>query len=308
MFKQSFSYCAGSAIALLAFATPALAGSLSFSQKLTAPDGTSGDQFGRSVALDGNYTLIDAWRNDDNGTDSGSAYLFDRTSSNLLHKLTAPDGASGDNFGFSVAIDGNYTLISANLDDDNGFESGSAYLFDTTSGNLLQKLAAPDGATYDQFGRSVAIDGNYALVGAYADDDKGYNSGSAYLFDITSGNLLHKLTAPDGAVNARFGLPVALDGDYALIGSFRDDAKGTDSGSAYLFDTTTGNLLHKLTAPDGASNDWFGISVELDGDYALIGSYLDDDNGTDSGSAYLFDTVSGNLLHKLTAPDGANKD
>lgn len=67
-----------------------------------------------------------------------------------------------------------------------------------------------------------------------------------------------------------------------------DDDNGTDSGSAYLFDTVSGNLLQKLTAPDGASGDFFGHSVALDGDSALIGTPLDDDNGIDSGSAYLF--------------------
>ena len=308
--KQGFGLAAltASSAALLALATPAAANPLSFDQTIIAPDGASYDGFGGSVAIDGDYALIGSYGDDENGTDSGSAYLFDTTTGNLLQKFIAPDGASSDFFGGSVAIDGDYALIGSYGDDENGTDSGSAYLFDTTTGNLLQKFIAPDGASSDFFGNSVAIDGDYALIGSALDDENGTNSGSAYLFDTTTGNLLQKIIAPDGASSDIFGWSVAIDGDYALIGSAFDDDNGTYSGSAYLFDTTTGDLLQKFIAPDGASSDLFGRSVAIDGDYALIGSYGDDDNGTDSGSAYLFDTTTGDLLQKFIAPDGASSD
>ena len=207
-------------------------------------------------------------------------------------KLTAPDGANEDYFGNSVAIDGTRALVGAYGDDDNGNDSGSAYLFDTTTGSLLQKLTAPDGASGDAFGVSVAIDGTTALVGSWLDRDNGNNSGSAYLFDTTTGSLLQKLTAPDGAKGDIFGISVAIDGTTALVGAMFDDDNGNDSGSTYLFDTTTGSLLQKLTAPDGATMDYFGFSVAIDGTTALVGAYLDDDNGSDSGSAYLFESKS----------------
>ena len=97
-----------------------------------------------------------------------------------------------------------------------------------------------------------------------------------------------KLTAPSGSASDEFGVSVALDNNTALVGSYLDDDNGTDSGSAYLFNSITGDLLHKFTAPDGSANDFFGRSVALSNNTALIGSYEDDDNGTDSGSAYLF--------------------
>jgi RNA polymerase subunit RPABC4/transcription elongation factor Spt4 len=301
MFEKSLLYFASTAIGLFALVMPAAAGSFSLDRKLTAPDGVSGDNFGFSAALDGNIALIGSYADDDNGNRSGSAYLFDTTSGDLLHKLTAPDGANEDNFGWSVAIDGNLALIGAYVDDS---FTGSAYLFDTTSGDFLHKLTAPDGISHDRFGWSVAIDGDFALIGASGDDDNGGSSGSAYLFDTTTGNFLYKLTAPDSASQDWFGYSVAIDGNSALIGSRQDDDNGSDSGSAYLFDLTSGDLLHKLTAPDGASQDWFGYSVAIDGNSALIGSRLDDNKG----SAYLFDTASGELLHKLTAFDGAVGD
>ena len=306
--KFGLAALAASSAALLALATPAAANPLNFNRKFIAPDGASSDYFGRSVALDGDYALIGSYGDDDNGVNSGSAYLFDSSTGDFLQKFIAPDGASSDYFGRSVAIYGNQALIGSVGDDDNGSLSGSAYLFDLTSGNLLQKFIAPDGVSNDRFGLSVAIDGNQALIGSYLDDDKGSASGSAYLFDSTTGDLIQKIVAPDAASGDWFGYSVALDGDYALIGSYYDDDNGADSGSAYLFDTTSGSFLQKLTAPDGASSDNFGRSVALDGDYALIGSYYDDDNGLGSGSAYLFDTTTGSFLQKILAPDGASYD
>ncbi|EAM47480.1 FG-GAP repeat protein [Crocosphaera watsonii WH 8501] len=101
----------------------------------------------------------------------------------------------------------------------------------------------PNGAAGDLFGFSVSLSGNNALVGSHFDDDKGTDSGSAYLFDVTTGNLLHKLTAPDGAAGDQFGFPVSLSDNTALIGGFGDDDQGLNSGSAYLFDVTTGDFL-----------------------------------------------------------------
>jgi outer membrane protein assembly factor BamB len=126
------------------------------------------------------------------------------------------------------------------------------------------------------------------LIGARYDDDQGANSGSAYLFDITTGNLLHKLTAPDGEARDEFGVSVALRDNTALIGASGDRDDGFGSGSAYLFNIPTGSLLQKVTAPDGEAFDKFGWSVTLNSNTALISAYRDDDSGSDSGSAYLF--------------------
>ena len=306
--KQKFIsaiLAASSAIGLLAFKTPVRASTLEFSQKFLAPDGASDDNFGYSVALNGNYALIGSEQDDDNGSDSGSAYLFDLTSGDLLHKFLAPERTNRGLFGNSVALDGDTALIGSHWEDD---VRGSAYLFDVNSGDLLHKLLAPDGTSVDKFGSSVALDENYALIGSQWDDDNGFSSGSAYLFDITSGDFLHKFTAPDAAGNDLFGANVALNGNYALISSYGDDDNGSNSGSAYLFDITSGDFLRKFTAPDAAPDDRFSVSIALNEDTALIGSSLDDDNGSNSGSAYLFDLTSGELLQKIIAPDGNDRD
>ena len=275
--------------------------------KLTAPDGTPGDSFGFSTSLDVPFdfplnpkALVGAWGDDDNGNQSGSAYLFNGADGTLLNKLTAPDGAAGDLFGMSVDLMFDTALVSAHGQQNN---MGAAYLFDASSGALLQKFTAPDGSAEDNFGQSVATFAGVSLVGAPGDDDQGTSSGSAYLFDHTTGNLLHKLTPDDGSANALFGSSVALDGGTALIGSWGDNG----SGSAYLFDINTGTQLAKLTPSDVAPNDFSGYSVDLAFGQAIIGSTGDDDNGPRSGAAYLF--TASEILQLVQALAGdANGD
>jgi outer membrane protein assembly factor BamB len=273
--------------------------------KLTAPSGYSYDNFGNSVAIDNNRALIGSRGDDDKGTNSGAAYLFDATTGSMLYKFTAPNSSDyWDFFGNSVALNGNRALIGSNSYNDKGIMSGSAYLFDINTGHLLHKLTAPDGSDGDLFGySSVALNVNTALIGSYRDNDNGLYSGSAYLFDTMTGNLLRKFTAPDGSSLDEFGRSIALSDKIALISSIGDDDKGSGSGSAYLFDINTGHLLHKLTAPDGNKNHNFGWSVALNDNIALIGAHRDY-----IGSVYVFDTTTGALLYKLTTPDDSSGD
>ncbi|MCH8343373.1 MAG: FG-GAP repeat protein [Planctomycetes bacterium] len=281
--------------------------------KLLANDGAAFDQFGFSVAVNGATAIVGGPGDDDNGTDSGSAYLFDISdpaNPTQIAKLLPDDGEASDWFGVSVAIspDGIGAIVGAYFDNDNGVHSGSAYLFNTTTGKQIAKLLPDDGAAGDQFGWSVAISGATAIVGSYLDDDNGANSGSAYLFDTTTGRQLFKLLADDGATGDIFGWSVAISGATAIVGARKDDDNGTSSGSAYLFDATTGKQITKLLADDGATGDSFGWSVAISGTTAIVGALGDDDNGDDSGSAYLFDTSTGRQIFKLLADDGAEDD
>ncbi|MEE2906684.1 MAG: FG-GAP repeat protein, partial [Planctomycetota bacterium] len=272
--------------------------------KLLAFDGAGDDRFGYSVAISGTTALVGAYRDDDNATDSGSAYIFEQQQDGSwleAAKLTASDGASTDYFGRSVAISGTTALVGAYRDDDNATNSGSAYIFEQQQdGSWLEtaKLTASDGASYDYFGYSVAISGTTALVGAYIDDDNGTNTGSAYIFEQQEdGTWLEttKLTASDGAGFEYFGISVAISGTTALVGASEDDDNGTQSGSAYMFEQQQdGTWLEaaKLLASDGASYDYFGYSVAISGTTALVGAYLDDDNGTNSGSSFFYEINS----------------
>ena len=303
--------------------------------KLRADDGAANDRFSHCVSIDGDTMVVGAGLGLGLVT-RGSAYVFTRTTAGDLAsgwtqvaKLTANDGAQGDYFGHSVSIDGDTTVIGAKSDDDNvrGSNSGSAYVFTRdTAGDLasgwtqVAKLTADDGAASDGFGISVSIDGDTVVVGAHADDDKGSQSGSAYVFtrdaasDLASGwTHVAKLTADDGAAYDEFGFSVSIDGDTVVIGANKDRDKGINSGSAYVFTrTTAGDLasgwtqVAKLTADDGAAYDEFGGSVSIGGGTVVIGT----DKGYNSGSVYVFQLALPSPCAQVSTPprNGTDND
>jgi len=286
--------------------------------KLTASDGASSDYLGYSVSISGDRCVVGAYGDDDNGSYSGSAYIFEWNGTNWSQqaKLTASDGASSDYFGYSVSISGNRCVIGARYDDDKGSGSGSAYIFEWNGTNWSQqaKLTASDGASGDYFGYSVSISGGRCVVGADGDDDMGSYSGSAYIFEWNGTNWSQKakLTASDGADSDYFGYSVSISGNCCVVGARYDDDKGSSSGSAYIFEWNGTNWSQqaKLTALDGASGDYFGNSVSISGDRCVVGADGDDDKGSSSGSAYLFEWNGTSWIQKtkLTASDGAGSD
>jgi|GEM_PF-1608876 len=286
--------------------------------KLTASDGAVADFFGNSVSISGDYAIVGAYGDDDRGFQAGAAYIFERggDSWTQVAKLKADDGGNYARFGSSVSISGNRAIVAASGDDDKGSYSGSAYIFEREGDQWIQraKLTAYDGASFDYFGGSVSISGDWAIVGADGDDDKGLSSGSAYLFKREGDHWIGmgKLTASDGAAYESFGSSVSISADYAIVGACLDNEKGSYSGSAYIFKREGDQWIEsvKLTAYDGSAFDRFGYSVSVSGDYALVGAFGDDDQGSESGSAYLFrregeDWKQGD---KLTAVDGAADD
>ena len=231
-----------------------------------APTVTSSQFFGYTVALSGEKAVIGQWFG------FGSAYLFDVDTGEHLFRLRANDEAFDDKFGTSVDISGNTVIVGSPNDKDRGFGSGSAYLFDASTGAPVRKLIPADNGAGDNFGVSVAISGNRALVGAWRDHTTVDNSGSAYVFDTMNGEQLMKLTANDAIEDNEFGVAVALDDNLALVSARGNDHAGDHSGAAYLFDITTGQQLMKLTADDAAPGDEFGESVSLSGNIAMVGA------------------------------------
>ena len=271
-------------------------GTWSQQAKLTANDAGAGDRLGISGAISGDSIVIGASGDDDGGIDSGSAYVFVRSGGTWSQqaKLAANDATTNDNFGNSVAISGDTVAVGASRDDDGGPNSGSAYVFvrGSTTWSQQAKLTAAAAAAGDLFGNSVAISGDSIVVGASGDDDGGIDSGSAYVFVRSGGTWSQqaKLTANDAGAGDRLGNSVAISGDTVAVGAPEDDDGGAASGSAYVFvrDATTWSQQAKLTAADAAAGDLFGNSAAISGDTVVVGSYLDDDGGEDSGSAYAF--------------------
>lgn len=268
---------------------------------ITTENESTNDGFGRAMSLDGDTLIVGAPFDDEFGTNAGAAYVFVRTAGIWAQqaKLTANDASLGVIFGNSVSISGDTAVIGSYRDDDAGTDSGSAYIFQRTGSVWTQqaKLTASDAAVGDFFGISVAISGNTVVIGAQHDDDAGSNSGSAYVFTRT-GTLWAqqaKLTANDASLGVIFGNSVSISGDTIIVGCYRDDDAGTDSGSAYIFQHAVGvwSQQAKLTANDAAVGDIFGISVAISGDTVVIGASGDDDDGLDSGSAYIFQRMEG---------------
>ena len=280
--------------------------------KLIASDGTPEDAFGMSTSISGDYAVAGAPLDNAKGYRSGSAYVFERSGSDWLQqvKLTASDGTAWDQFGESVSMSGDCAVVGAW---GHSGQVGSAYIFERSGTDWIQqaRLTASDGAAGDQFGMSVSIKGDCAIVGAHADEQY---TGSAYIFRRDDPNWIQqqKLTASDGRPSDDFGISVAINGDYAVVGAFRGDGNEVDCGSAYIFKSGGPNDPNwveqaKLTASDGAAQDYFGVSVAISADYAVVGAFWDDDLGENSGSAYVFKRQGTSWVQqqKLTAADGA---
>ncbi len=276
--------------------------------KLLPSDGAMNDYFGNSIAIDNGIVAVGAPYNNDNGTASGSAYLFDASTGIQIAKLLPSDGAAEDYFGYSIAISNGIVAVGALYDGDNGFRSGSAYLFDASTGQQMAKLLPLDGAADDRFGNSIAIDNGIVAVGAFLDNDNSGNSGSAYLFSAYTGTQIAKLLPTDGAIDDWFGYSIAIDNGVVAVGAKYNNDFGNDSGSAYLFNASTGAQIAKLLPSDGAADDWFGYSIAISNGVVAVGALLDDDNGWASGSAYLFDACTGIQVAKLLSSDGATND
>lgn len=271
-------------------------------QKLVAGDGDEFDSFGFSVALTEDTALIGATGDDENGEEAGAAYVFSRQNSGWeqTQKLLASDGGESDSFGSSVALTEDTVLVSAPFDDQSGTDAGSVYLFTRRTGRWIQtqELLAGDGAEGDQFGRSIDLVEDTALIGAPGDSEgDGFALGSAYVFMRQNGQWTQsqKLIADDGDADDFFGDSVALTEDTALIGAVGDEENDDLSGSAYVFARRKKQWTQtqKLLAEDGDGFDFFGDSVALAGETALIGAYLDEESGMESGSAYVFERTAG---------------
>jgi hypothetical protein len=155
-------------------------------QKLTANDGAENDRFGVSVAVSGDAAVVGAYFGDGNSPDSGSAYVYRDVGGTWVEEqeLTARDGDRGDEFGHAVAVSGDAAVIGAPWHDGTGLWSGSAYLYRHVGGAWVEEreLVGSDVYSADWSGRSVAVSGDVAVVGADGDDDDGWYSGSAYAF------------------------------------------------------------------------------------------------------------------------------
>ena len=292
---------------------------LAAEHKLVASDPAMNDHFGISVDVSGDYAIVGAWEDDDSGTTSGSAYIFNRDPGTgdwvQTAKLVASDAAENDRFGCSVDMHGDYAIVGAYGNSHPSYGMGAAYIFqkDADSEDWLQraKLVANDPHLGDSFGTSVAIDLDYALIGAPADDDVISESGSAYVFrrdeGLQSWSLKDKLIESNASQGAYFGNSVELFEGYAIIGSHRGT---TESALIFKKDTGAETWTEQaiLIPADWSADDEFGYAVAISAEYAVVGARYEDYSGGDNaGAAYIFKRDTGletwTEMTKLRASD-----
>ena len=251
------------------------------------------DRFGASVGMSGDYAVVGVPNDDtDFGRDTGSLQVFLSTETGWVQhqKLFASDADSGDRFGTTLAMSGDYLVAGAPSKDGVGINSGAAYVFRRQGTEWLEqaKIVSPEETRGDYFGISVAIDGDTVLVGSHRSNEPLADGGSVYVYERNGEIWNHtaKLTAPDATNFAYFGFSIGIEGDTAIVGATRDDEAGNDAGAAYVFVRNEFGWLFqaKLIGNNTEAEDNFGYAVDVDGDVAIVTSPKN--NG--DGAAYIY--------------------
>lgn len=297
--------------------------------KLFASDRALDDNFGNAVSVDGDLALIGVRDSDPDGVDrAGAAYVFKRDALGVWTqeaKLTSSDKAVFDNLGYSVSLSGQRALVGmANSSPNGSSHAGAARIFVRSAQGVWSeaaKLTAPDKLSFDNFGNSVSLFGNRALVGALnSNPDGDSDAGAAYIFVENAGvwSFEAKLTSPNKAMGDNFGAAVSLAEGRAIVGCPRSagggfGGSGGKSASAHIFVRQANSWVSEqiLAAPTSTSLDFFGFSVSISGDHAVVGAPLGSiGSSTNCGATYVFKRSGSlwNLVSSLFATDRFSDD
>lgn len=266
--------------------------------KLTASNSSIDDKFGYSVSISGDVIIVGAYGHND----IGSAYVFTKQESTWFNttetsNLLSSKSDDNDRFGSSVCISGDVAVVGVPKSNDYGDNSGCVNIYMKPDSGWIdtEETQRTWPVSYlaessENFGRSVDIDGNYAVVGSVG--YKTYKGCASILYyNGTDWEFVAKLTPSDSEANDYFGIAVSISGDVVLVGAYKQG--GTDYGAAYIFEKPISGWRDshetaKLTSSTQQSYDYLGRSVNLSGDVAIVGAYGVDDYGSESGAAYIF--------------------
>ncbi len=285
---------------------------------------SAGIQFGSSVAIHKDIAAVGAPSDDEMSGNAGAVFIYQQNAVNpnswvQTKKLFASDSGEGNNFGAAVALDGNWLVAGSPLHNGiHGADAGAAYVFGRNTGatdnwGQAAQLIASDGEANDNFGQSVAIDGENVVIGAPGDDDQGAESGAAYRFNRNQGGAdswgqVAKLHGAQTLAGDKFGSSVAISGGFTLVGAPYNDLTGDDAGAAFAFNPHGQMTL--LTNPYSHPGDHYGAAVAIDGEYAVVSAPGDNPFGDNSGKAFVYLLIDQGfaLVGQLTDGGGAAGD
>nr|WP_226894617.1 hypothetical protein [Luteolibacter marinus] len=267
------------------------------------PTPSTNDYFGNAVAISGNLVAVGADHEDTGASNAGVVYIYDVSSGNPttpVRTLTNPTPQSSDEFGNAVAIEGQIVVIGCFQNKIGGVEAGSVYVYDLsgpTPGVPFLTLDNPAPGEGDEFGHSVAISGSLVVVGARLDDAGAVDSGSAFVYDLTSPTpttAIFVLDNPSPVADDQFGFSVAVSGPYVLVGSPEDDTVASNAGAVHVYDlasdfpTTPGFIGY----PGAGTGARFGGGLGISGTRFVVGAPDDDDIAPNGGACYVYELTS----------------
>lgn len=287
------------------------AGNWDGGQRLTPSNAA---RFGTSTDIEGGRAIIGARSN--NSAIPECAEIWDRDGGGVWVRqqvLTASDNVYGDYFGISVGVSGNYAIVGAQREDDAGTDAGAAYIYERDGAGVwqqVQKLIPTSAApSSDYFGTSVAISGSYAIVGATQDTTGGSGYGAAYIYERDGAGVWQQVAYFTGTAAGNLGSEVAIKDGRAIA------CTSGATGYAQIYDRSgVGSWSHvaTLTPASPQVGETFGVSCDLDGDYAIVGAKEFDEGGVlGVGCAYVFARDIGGTwsqVAQLLASDGAAND
>jgi len=287
-----------------------------------SPSAITGVAATTALAADGTATVITAVSTDPEGFPLTWSYSV--TTGSLTNGGGATATVSQADNVFTItpttteAYAGTFSITFSATDGTNAVTAASAFTLafglDWTATTQQQKIQASDAATTDNFGRSVVVDGDTVVVGAYREDTTASDAGAAYIFTRsgTTWSQQQKIQASDAQATDYFGISLAISGDTVVVGAHGEDTGASGAGAAYIFTRsgTTWSQQAKIQASDAQADDSFGYSVGIDGDTVVVGAFAEDTVASTAGSAYIF-TRSGTTWSqqaKIQASDAQQYD
>ena len=263
-------------------------------------------RFGQSIDAANGLLAVGAPGASVNGAGAGQVWVFNDNTGFLLGTVVSPNVERGGSFGFSVKLAGHFLVVGAPGESVNGKEAaGRVYIFSSKTGSLIRSFVSPNVESDGFFGARVAQEGGLVYVGASIESVNGIHAaGRVYVFDIKTGDLVMTLLSPNVERNSVFGIAVDVSEGRLIVGT-EDTVDGFDrAGRAYVFNTTSGSLISTLTTTNPATNGFFGSSVAINNEIAIVGAFDESANGVNqAGRVYLFNATTGSLIMTLVSPD-----